>query len=847
MKSAPALPPPFTLRALTLGVAACCAALSPAAFAQAQSAAVQQGVKRFAIAGGPLAEVINRYAVAAGVTITFDASLLSGLNSPGLEGSYSVQEGFSRLLSGMGMEAVVVQEGRYVLRAIPAAARPTTQLGEVRVSAAAERSALTENSGSYTVQRVGAGTKMDESLRELPRSISVMTRQQMDDQHITMLEDAMGQLPGVTVLPGTTGYSATQYYARGFQITSIMVDGSPSATWHSNDTSSNTGMAKYDSVQLLRGPDGMLSGAGQPSGSINLIRKRPLDHFQFKTALSAGRWNNYLGEVDVSGPLVESGHVRGRLVASHNDREYFFDNAHRYMSTLYGIVEVDLGERTLLSVGASHDLDKGSGRETAPHLPRYSTGQTLPVSRSQGYTDWSFKDSESTNVFTTLEHRFNNDWKGRVSVSHTETSLKTNVSSYNGAVDPLTGQGSYLYEGTWAEGDFRSTAVDVTLTGAFELLGRHHQIAVGADHRDAKFDVPLYSGTAGSAWITDWSNLDPDLLLPDNNRGAAGWVIASENKQTGFYATGKFQLHGPLSVVLGGRYSRFEARSSAGDSSASRPSVTTNRNNDTFTPYYALVYDFADNWTGFVTMAESFEDQSNYYDAAHNPLDPTTGRSYEAGIKGEFFGGRLNTSMVLYRAERENYAVRLFTEAGFDVPGRACCYSGDGKHLSRGVEFDISGELTPDWQINAGYTYDDNKTEYGSSDGERYASYTPKHIFRLWSRYRLPAALAQWSVGGGVKAQTSYFRSGTVNTWNPTGGTSGTGAYDGSTVPFQFTESGRAIWNAFVEYKVNRQWTAALNINNLFDKKYYSAVGTTASGNIYGEPRNVLLTLRGTY
>lgn len=340
-----------------------------------------------------------------------------------------------------------------------------------------------------------------------------------------------------------------------------------------------------------------------------------------------------------------------------------------------------------------------------------------------------------------------------------------------------------------------------------------------------------------------------------------GWDNTSEEKQQGVYAYGHFQIHGPLKLVLGGRYSTLKAYNTGTNglplpdgsceswaTTCNAPiNVKTNDNSGIFTPYVGLLYDFSQHWSAYITRAESYEDQSNYYTQGFTSLDPTEGESWEAGIKGEHANGRLNSNITFYRTERNNYRVLIGSDDNFSMAGRECCYRGDGEFLAQGVELDISGALTANWQINAGYTYDDNKTEYGANDGKRYASYAPKHIFRLWSSYQFDGALNKLRVGGGVQSQSGFFRSGTVRSWNPTGGLNGQGAFDGPSVAYTFDEPGRALWNGFAEYRIDQHWSVGLNVNNLFDRKYYQTVGTTTGNNSYGMPRSWALTLRGGF
>ncbi|MGE8385915.1 MAG: TonB-dependent siderophore receptor, partial [Pseudomonas putida] len=221
------------------------------------------------------------------------------------------------------------------------------------------------------------------------------------------------------------------------------------------------------------------------------------------------------------------------------------------------------------------------------------------------------------------------------------------------------------------------------------------------------------------------------------------------------------------------------------------------------------------------------------------PLEPMTGKTYETGLKGELFNGALNASVALYYSTRENEAVQdpnfLATNAGFSG---SCCYVSNGKVVSKGIDMELSGELLPDWMLVGGYTFNLNRNR--SADAPL-STVMPKHLFKLYTTYRLPGIFSDFKVGGGVQVQSATYTSGTVNRYDSNG------AVAERNVPFDFDQSGYAIWNALVEYRVDDHWNVTLNGNNLFDKKYYETVGTSTYGNFYGEPRNFMVTLRGTY
>ncbi|MGY1490402.1 TonB-dependent siderophore receptor [Methylobacillus pratensis] len=808
------------------------------------------GKLTFDIPAEPLEQAVNRIAKQADVQVLLASSLASGKSSPALKGQYTAREALEKLLAGSGLTIQDKGGNSFIITAEP---QKDSRLPEVNVTASRDNTNnnLTENTGLYTVQQATVGGKMGESLRETPRSISVITRQQLDDQRMLNFYDAISQLPGVTSSVGTLNREENQFFSRGNRLDNIMADGLSISTRSMTDSDArgggtNTGMAKYDSVQLLRGPDALFSGNGQPSGSINLIRKHPTQELQIKTALSGGSWNNYAGEFDLSSPLTETGNIRGRLVAARNTSDHFYESANSRKTMVYGIIDADLTPNTLLSIGASKDTSHGAP-DLPPGFPRYTNGDALKISRSTGYPSWAKRDLDTENYFATIEQKLGDDWKFKAGISDTKNDGESWVPYYNGAVDPST----LLSKASSGHVSWKSKvqAFDINLTGTFSLFERQHKLAVGFDQSKAKQHSLVYTAPTGITVTQDisYSDFDEDNIVSYNY--VPFWENASKYQQSGLYAYGQFELIKDIKLILGGRYASFKAWSNGFNYDLTHRAAY-NKVQDTsgiFTPYYALMWNLTTEWTSYISMTESYEDQSRYFNASQQALDPTTGRSWEIGLKGEHFNGRLNSSVAIYRSLRRNYAVYLNGDPSFSLPGRNCCYAGDGKFLSQGLELELSGVLTPNWQINAGYTYDDNTTEYGTDAGNRYASYTPKHMLKLWSSYQLSGSLSALRVGGGVQAQSSSYRSGSVNTWNPTGGLSGTGAFDGPTVPYDFMASGRAIWNAFAEYKLNNHWNAALNINNAFDKRYHQTVYDTNGNNFYGAPRSMMLTLRGTF
>ncbi len=205
--------------------------------------------------------------------------------------------------------------------------------------------ATTEGSGSYTTGSMSSATRLPLSIRETPQSVSVITRQRIEDQGMNDLNDVVKYAPGVTLRK--FGSDRQQFLARGFAIDNLMYDGLPTiVSTFTLDTISGADLALYDRVEVVRGATGLMTGAGSPSATLNLIRKRPTTTPQVSVTTSAGSWDRYRTEVDASNRLNDSGTLRGRVVAAYETGNSFVDERAKERQTFYGVLEADLSEST---------------------------------------------------------------------------------------------------------------------------------------------------------------------------------------------------------------------------------------------------------------------------------------------------------------------------------------------------------------------------------------------------------------------------------------------------------------------------------------------------------------------
>lgn len=644
--------------------------------------------------------------------------------------------------------------------------------------------------------------------RELPQSASVIDHERLEQQNLFSLDEAMQQATGVTVQPFQL--LTTAYYVRGFKVDSFELDGVPALL--GNTASSPQDMAIYERVEILRGSNGLLHGTGNPAATVNLVRKRPQREFAASTTLSAGRWDRYRAEVDVGGPLSASGNVRGRAVAAYEDRDYFYDVADQGTRLLYGVTEFDLSPDTLLTVGAQYQHIDSITNMVG--VPMAKDGSNLGLSRDTYLdVDWDRFKWDTYRAFGSLEQQLGGGWKGKVSAEYQEADSRLRYAGSFGAIDPQTGDGGQL---TGAAYKFKSIqrSLDANLNGPVRLFGLTHELLGGVTYAqgETRQDTARFLNLPNTPVnVYRW---DPHGV-PRPQIGQYTSPGTTTTTQKGLYALGRIKLAEPLTLVVGGRESWWDQDTPATRFNPGRQ----------FTPYGGLIWDFARDWSWYVSYAEVYQPQADRQTWNSEPLSPVEGKTYETGIKGELADGRLNLSLAAFRIDLENNPQEDPDHPG---PPNNPFYISGGKVRSQGFELEGTGYLTPYWSLSAGYTY--TSTEYlkdsQNDSGTRYSTFTPRHLLRLWSNYDLPWQDRRWSVGGGLQAQSDY----SVD-------------YRGVSM----RQGGYALVNMRLGYKIDEHWTAAVNVNNLFDRTYYQSLSNPNWNNRYGEPRSFNVSLRGAF
>ncbi|MGE8304321.1 MAG: TonB-dependent siderophore receptor [Pseudomonas kermanshahensis] len=798
--------------ALTLSLAGSLLVL-PAAWAQAQ---------RYDIPAGSLAEALSQFAAASGVMITFSAEDTAGLGSPGLQGDFELHQGFARLLQGSGLRLVQAGNKRYVLA--KAERGGALELGATSINAAG-LGATTEGTGSYTTGQSNTATKLPLSLRETPQSISVVTRQRMDDQGLNDITEVLQQTPGLSVQ--SLGSERFNIYSRGYSVDNYQFDGIPTTLDIATQMSAQSlaDMAIYDRVEVLRGATGLMTGAGDPSATINLVRKRPTAEFKGHITAGVGSWDKYRSEVDLSGPLTPSGNVRGRMVAAYQQNNSFMDHYSQEKQIFYGVLEADLTDTTLLTVGADYQKNNPQGSSSVTFPLFHSNGEQTSFSRStNSAARWSHNPQDALNTFASLEQKLAYDWTLKASVNQMyikRDDYKLATASW-GFPDKSTGAGVRLYGGagsTWQ----KQTGLDVQAQGPFQLFGRQHELIVGYNYsRYENRHTPTRGTRIEGTFVNvyDWDNYTDKPVMGGGKLYDGDTVI----HQTGTYIATRLRPTDDLSVILGARVSKYDYDYDLTYPATPLSNRTTDyKENGVVTPYAGVVYDLNDTHSVYASWTSIYKPQS-LRDADGSTLEPREGDNYEVGLKSEFFDGRLNTSIAAYEVKQDNLAV-LDEGKTVNNDGMTAAYKAVSGATTRGFEVEANGELMPGWNVSASYNHGITKDR----DGERLNTEAPANMVKLWSTYRLPGDFDRLTVGGGANWQ-----SGTHITVTPS-----TALGTVKAKQSQFT-----VVNLMARYQLTDQLSTTLNINNLFDKKYISALDTTFYSGYYGEPRNVMLNTR---
>ncbi|AQR61666.1 hypothetical protein BZG35_08385 [Brevundimonas sp. LM2] len=712
------------------------AALPSQAAAQSPATApAPDRVYDFDIPAQSLARSVSAVSALTGLQVLYTDMGPQGVQAPAVRGRLTADQALARLTAGTGFRYRYTGQGVVTLEPIVTGSVDGERvLGPVRVEGAQSDGSFgragqaagvngvngsrditaTEGTGSFTSGALTIGSKAPRSIQDTPQSVSVITSERLEQQNINDFTQALQQAPGVTVVQGQNSIEEL-FYSRGFEITSIQVDGgAPLSTSFAGSSRTayfpEIDLAQYDHIEILRGAAGLFNGYGDPSGTVNLVRKKPLDHAQVLVDGSVGSWEDYRTVLDVTGPLGMDGKLAGRLVLTYQDNGYFYDTAENTRSLIYGIVSYDLNPSTVLTVGLSHTRQDSVPWSSG--LPRYQDGSDLMLPRNRSLlAPWSRWNFETSETFATVEQRIGESWTVKVNFTNQVQESIQKLGFGSGTVNPLTNTGSVL---TVAANDFSSSQFsgELSITGAFNILGQRQEMAFGINgvlsdgggtrqyspseivrgtpalpYRPFPGGPAYCSGTViacpnGSSPQIDVFNFNPQNPIysePSDSLPSFLWRERGQ-EQLGAYLNLDLTALQRIHLAVGFRYSYYKQNSirdrlcvniptsgvptaencvgrEIGDAYA--PEFANYDDTDfTWPPAFSLSYDLSDDVRLYADYTDIYVSQANNVDGDRKPVHPITGSNLEAGAKWSLRDGKLNASVAVYRIDQQNFAIR---------------------------------------------------------------------------------------------------------------------------------------------------------------------------------------------
>ncbi len=684
--------------------------------------------------------------------------------------------------------------------------------------------------GTYTLpDRIDTATGLGLTIRETPQSVSIMTAQRILDQNLISVKDVVVNSVGVSA--NEVDDVRNEFFARGFEIRNTQIDGVPAAwTLSGGNGETSIDVSIYERVEIVRGATGLLSGAGDPSASVNLVRKHAdaTDLSGYVDA-SIGSWNTWRVSADIGGALTADGRIRARLVGRYEEGESYIDIQDKTKWVLYGVVDADLTDTTLLRVGMSHQDSKPKGATWGALPTFYTDGTTTDLPRSQSTAaDWTYWNSTNQNIFATLRQQMGEKWNLTVNYNRLRNTGDTQLLYLYGNVDKDSGtiQFSNPYK---SKGISVQNSIDAQLKGEVGLFGRDHEVVVGALHSVLKrhtdnyvapftYDDPATADPTAIGWARNVPLIGQNgVPFPEPTWGTEAVRNEQERiEQTGYYGAVRLNIADPFKLILGGRLSSWNQRGFAW----SGPSDYGDDN--VFIPYVGALYDLTPNHRVYASYTKIFQPQ-NLFDREGRLLDPLDGHSYEIGLKSSFFGDALQTSIALFQIEQDNVGQIDNDAEPIQTPsGPVQPYFAAQGVKSRGFELEATGQPLPGWNINASYS------QFKAEDENDVPANTnqPRKLLKIFTTYDLPGALTGITIGGGINYRSKAYSDGA----NPV-----------TAAPFRFQQDGYTLVNLMARYAVTEQLRLQANVENLFDKTYYSQMGFFSQYR-YGRPRNFTIS-----
>jgi iron complex outermembrane recepter protein len=721
MKTARMLLARFRPVPLALALALACSAGYP----QAPGSARVLDAVQISIAAQPLAQALNELARQTRLELMVQPGLVAGKTAPAVSGRLTPQQALDRVLSGSGL-AASIDGNAVIVREVPAGAGSAV-LPVVRVSAD------TGSGGAqvlgYVAKRSASGTKSDTALIETPQSISVIGKQQLEDQKPRAIGEALNYTPGA--FTGLAGSSNRYDYValRGFKDSSVdstLLDGLRMLSDQGSYSSMQVDPFFLERIDVVRGPASVLFGRASPGGVVALTSMTPQFQPHREIELTMGHHGRAEAGFNFAGPLDEQGLVAYRVMGLARDMDSQFQHVKEQRQAVAPSLAINLSSRTLLLLQGYFQHDpEGSYHSGVPADASVNASHNgSKISRNFFDGDPSVEKYQRTQRFLgyQLEHVFNPQWKFRQNFRHVSASTTLRqVYGYGWASsDTLTRYYSGADEAT------RGLTMDNQLEGSFQGGAVKHTLVTGLDYQKRHVDGTWSWGNASPINVFTPSYGDAGLSDLD------GAPIDRHLEQTGLYVQDQAAL-GRWRFTLGGRQDWARASNQQGSGTPARWSGSK------FTKRVGAVYLFDDGLAPYIGYSDGFN-PSLRTDQEGKNLAPAEARQTELGLRYQPPGSDTLLSAAVYQLTQDNVASR---------PVGASYYVPSGKVRSRGLELEAHMPLGKQLALLGSYTFTDMK--YLES-AEGYAGNTPVQAPRHMASVRGDWSFAPgYMVGAGVR------------------------------------------------------------------------------------------------
>ncbi|QEO79168.1 MULTISPECIES: TonB-dependent siderophore receptor [Pseudomonas] len=652
----------------------------------------------------------------------------------------------------------------------------------------------------YHATRSASATRTDTAIHETPQSISVVSRDVVEDLGATRLQDALDYAGGVGRGNNFGGQGLTTFTVRGFTTGEFYRNGFPINRGYPNMPDANT----IERLEVLRGPATMLYGRGDPGGTFNVVSKQPLAERTVTLGSQVSDQGMRRGTLDASGPLDEEGRLAYRLNVIGEGGDTFRDHVETERYGIAPVVSWQVNDTTRLT------FEGDFMRNNAP-LDRGVThyaGQRGTASRDTffGEKDAGKLHNDNNLLQVRFEHMLNDDWTLAGGTQWLDGTLQGNAIEGNGiAADGRTLGRNFNYRKLeWTDRD-----TQLNLTGHFSTGGFEHTLLTGIEYEDYDYQsiIQRSSGAVGAYPI--------DIFDPVYGQPRPALTRTPTNDQENLKTFGVFvqdqvALTERLKLLAGARFERFEHEYESFVPQNPPGSRNWNVTDSAVTPRLGVIYDLTDTVAVYANTARSFKPNSGA-SREGGGFKPEEGKSYEMGVKWEALDRQLSVDAAVYQIEKRNVLTTDPVDSTFSVAA--------GEVRSRGFDLNVAGNLTPEWRVIGGYAYVDAEVtkDINIPSGTRLLN-VPKNTFSLLNVYEFQDGGLK-GLGLGVGAKYVDERA-------------------GQTAANAFSMDSYTVVDLLGYYKVNERIRLNLDLKNLFDADYEEG----AFGNVYaypGAPRTV--------